>query len=204
MNQLLLGLLAIFIGYLLGSIPFAYIVTKLKKGVDIRQVDPTHNVGAASVMRQVGKREGIIAGAGDAAKGAAAVLIAIAFQLSEPWVLAAGFAAVIGHGFPIYIRFRGGQGMATLVGIHFVLSPWAALTFLALMGIILLFLRNIFLSLVVAGSTTPLFVWLYGGSVLLIAFSLFIVVYMVWRNYHGLVQFKEARLSNPLKRQKDG
>jgi len=200
----LLGLLAILIGYLLGSIPFAYIVTKLKKGIDIRQLDPTHNVGAASVMRQVGKREGIIAGAGDAAKGAASVLIALAFQLSEPWVLAAGFAAVIGHGFPIYIRLRGGQGMATLVGIYLVLSPWAALTFLALMGIILLFLRNIFLSLVVAGPTTPLFVWLYGGSILLIAFSMFIVVYMVLRNYRGFVQFKEARLSNPLKRHKDG
>ncbi|MBM3154631.1 MAG: hypothetical protein FJ008_04785 [Chloroflexi bacterium] len=204
MSQLLLGLLAILIGYLLGSIPFAYIVTKLKKGIDIRQLDPTHNVGAASVMRQVGKREGIIAGAGDAAKGAASVLIALAFQLSEPWVLAAGFAAVIGHGFPIYIRLRGGQGMATLVGIYLVLSPWAALTFLALMGIILLFLRNIFLSLVVAGPTTPLFVWLYGGSILLIAFSMFIVVYMVLRNYRGFVQFKEARLSNPLKRHKDG
>ncbi|MBM3149513.1 MAG: hypothetical protein FJZ88_05735 [Chloroflexi bacterium] len=204
MSHLLLGLLAILIGYLLGSIPFAYIVTKLKKGIDIRQLDPTHNVGAASVMRQVGKREGIIAGAGDAAKGAASVLIALAFQLSEPWVLAAGFAAVIGHGFPIYIRLRGGQGMATLVGIYLVLSPWAALTFLALMGIILLFLRNIFLSLVVAGPTTPLFVWLYGGSILLIAFSMFIVVYMVLRNYRGFVQFKEARLSNPLKRHKDG
>jgi glycerol-3-phosphate acyltransferase PlsY len=148
-------------------------------------------------------REGLIAGAVDAAKGAAAVLIALALQLSEPWVLAAGFAAVIGHGFPVYIKFRGGQGMATLVGIYFVLSPWAALTFLALMGIVLLFLRNIFLSLVVTGPPIPLFVWLYGGSMLLIGFSLFIVIYMVLRNYRGFVQFKEVRLSNPLKRKKD-
>jgi glycerol-3-phosphate acyltransferase PlsY len=203
MDELLLGLLAALIGYLLGSIPSAYIVTRLRKGVDIRELDSTHNVGAASVMRQVGMREGLIAGAVDAAKGAAAVLIALALQLSEPWVLAAGFAAVIGHGFPVYIKFRGGQGMATLVGIYFVLSPWAALTFLALMGIVLLFLRNIFLSLVVTGPLIPLFVWLYGGSMLLIGFSLLIVIYMVLRNYRGFVQFKEVRLSNPLRRKKD-
>ena len=203
MGSIWLGLLVILVGYLLGSIPWAYIITRWKKGADIREVDSTHNVGSASVIRQVGKWYGIIVGAADAAKGAVTVLIALALQLSEPWVLAAAFAAVIGHGFPIYIRFRGGQGMATLVGIYLVLAPWAALTFLALIGIFLLFIRNIFLSMVISGPWTPLLVWIYGGSPILIAFSLFIVGYMVMRNYTGFIQFKEAKLANPFSRNRD-
>lgn len=203
MGSIWLGLLAILVGYLLGSIPSAYIITRWKKGIDIREADSTHNVGSASVIRQVGKWYGILVGAADATKGAVTVLIALALQLSELWVLAAAFAAVIGHGFPIYIRFRGGQGMATLIGVYLVLAPWAALTFLALIGIILLFLRNIFLSMVIGGPWTPLLVWIYGGSSILIAFSLFIVIYMVIRNYHGFAQFQEARLENPFNRQKD-
>jgi glycerol-3-phosphate acyltransferase PlsY len=197
MGSIWLGLLSILAGYLLGSIPWAYIITRWKMGVDIRETDATHNVGAASVIRQVNKRYGILVGAADAAKGAVTVLIVLALQLSEPWVLAAAFAAVLGHGFPVYIKFRGGQGMATLIGIYLVLAPWAALTFLALLGIILLFIRNIFLSIVITGPWTPLLVWIYGGSPMFMAFSLFIVVYMVLRNYHGFIQFKEVNLHNP-------
>lgn len=197
MGSIWSGLFALLAGYLLGSIPWAYIITRRKTGIDIRDADSTHNAGAASVIRQVGKWYGIIVGAADAAKGAATVLIASALQLSEPWVLAAAFAAVIGHSFPVYIKFKGGQGMATLIGIYLVLVPWAALTFLALIGIILLFIRNIFLSMVISGPWTPLLVWIYGGSLILIAFSLFIVAYMILRNYNGFVQFKEVDLHTP-------
>jgi glycerol-3-phosphate acyltransferase PlsY len=145
----------------------------------------------------------MIVGAADAAKGAATVLIALALQLSEPWVLAAAFAAVIGHSFPIYIKFKGGQGMATLIGIYLVLAPWVALTFIALIGIVLFFIRNIFLSMVISGPWTPILVWIYGGSPLLMAFSLFIVVFMVLRNYQGFVQFKEVKLANPFGRRRE-
>ena len=147
MGSIWLGLLAIILGYLLGSIPWSYVITRWKTGVDIREVDSTHNAGAASVIRQVGKWYGILVGAADATKGAATVLIALALQLSEPWVLAAAFVAVIGHSFPIYIKFRGGQGMATAIGIYLVLAPLTALTFIALIGIVLFFIRNIFLSM---------------------------------------------------------
>lgn len=203
MGSIWLGLLAILVGYLLGSIPWAYIITRWKTVVDVREADTTHNAGTASVIRQVGKRYAVIVGSADAAKGAATVLIALALQLTEPWVLAAALAAVIGHSFPVYIKFRGGQGMATLIGIYLVLAPWAALTLLALIGIVLFFMRNIFLSMVTSGPWTPLLVWVYGGSMLLIGFSLFIVVFMVLRNFHGFVQFKEVKLANPFTRNRE-
>ena len=92
---MLLGLTSILIGYLLGSIPTAYLVTRWYKGVDIRDID-VGNVGAGAVFRTCGKRAGAIVAAVDIGKGAATILIAQALQLTEFWVLGAGFAPTPG------------------------------------------------------------------------------------------------------------
>lgn len=113
---MLLELIAILIGYLLGSIPTAYIIAKLRKGIDIREVD-VGNVGAASTFRQIGLWEGAVVFLVDAAKGAAAILVAQALGVYQPWFLVAGFAAILGHSFPFSIGFRGGQGVSTIMGI---------------------------------------------------------------------------------------
>ncbi len=192
-----LGIASVLIGYLLGSIPSAYIVTKLRKGVDIREVDATGNVGAASVFRQVGLWEGAVVSAADIAKGTAAILIAQLLDVSEPWVLATGFAAVLGHSYPVYIGFRGGQGIATLIGIFAVLAPLATAVILVLMGIVLLLIRRIFLMVCIVGPLLPLSVWIFHGSALLILYSLAIVLFLVIRNRRGFQQFKEIKLVKP-------
>ncbi len=192
-----LGIASVLIGYLLGSIPSAYIVTKLRKGVDIREVDATGNVGAASVFRQVGLWEGAVVSAADIAKGTAAILIAQLLGVSEPWVLATGFAAVLGHSYPVYIGFRGGQGIATLIGIFAVLAPLATAVILVLMGIVLLLIRRIFLMVCIVGPLLPLSVWIFHGSALLILYSLAIVLFLVIRNRRGFQQFKEIKLVKP-------
>jgi len=128
------GILGIIIGYLLGSIPTAYIVSRIRKDIDIRNMG-SGNMGGANVMREIGTHEGVFVGLIDIAKGAGAILIAQALDISELWVFGAGFAALVGHNFPVFARFRGGRGSATIIGIFFVLAPKAMLVTLAVVAI---------------------------------------------------------------------
>jgi len=110
------SVLLIIIGYLLGSIPTAYIAARLGKGQDIRLMGDT-NVGAANAYRQLGARVGIAVGLVDAAKGALAIALGNVAGLPEVDTLACGLAAVIGHNWPVFLGFRGGRGMSTTIGV---------------------------------------------------------------------------------------
>ena len=103
------------LGYLLGSLPWAYIAGRLN-GVDVGRLD-TRIAGAANVFRNVGRRWGVAVFAGDVAKGLAAVGVARALGADDVMVLPAGAAAVVGHWFPYCGRFPGGVGLATVVGV---------------------------------------------------------------------------------------
>lgn len=115
-------ILSIVIGYLFGSIMFAHIVSKTK-GVDITKVG-TGNPGAANVLREVGKKQGIIVWFLDACKGAIAMLI-VDKILNVPgfWIMMTGASAIIGHCFPLFYKFKGGKGLSTLGGIVFYIIP---------------------------------------------------------------------------------
>ncbi len=108
--------LIILAAYFLGSIPTAYIAGRTIKGVDIRQVGDG-NMGAANAYRQLGPKVGIMVGVVDAAKGALAVVIAMAADAPQLVVLLAGAAAVFGHNWPIFLGFRGGRGESTTIGV---------------------------------------------------------------------------------------
>ena len=134
--------LSLLISYLLGSIPFTQIVAKLVKGVDLRRVG-SHNVGGRNLTRQLGLIWGVLGGAGDVAKGAAAILIAAAMGVPSPWLLLNGPAVVAGHNWPIWLKFQGGKGLLTVVGaIAAVALPEVAIAFVVGM-IILIPTRNI-------------------------------------------------------------
>src|SRR3990172_1443978 len=109
------GVTALALGYLVGSIPWAYIVVRATKGADIRRLG-SGNVGALNVSRNVGTRWGYAVGALDIGKGVATVFAARGLGLSEGWIMGAGAAAVIGHNWPIFLGFQGGKGMATTAG----------------------------------------------------------------------------------------
>ena len=185
---MLLGSISIVIGYLLGSIPTAYIMSKVRKGIDIREVD-TRNMGAGSTFRQIGIWEGFVVFAVDAGKGAGAVLIAQALGVSQPFVLAAGFAAILGHSYPFAIGFRGGQGVATIIGIFFVLAPEVMLIMLGLLGLALLLTRHIFSMTCIAAPFLPLLIWLFDKSVMLLCYSLVVIAFVLFRNLHRLKEF---------------
>jgi glycerol-3-phosphate acyltransferase PlsY len=108
------------LGYLLGSIPTAYVAGRLSRGSDIRRLGDG-NMGAQNAFRQLGPAIGILVGLIDAAKGAIAVLLAQALGMPQSVVFVTGGAAVIGHNWPFLLRFRGGRGEATTIGILMVL-----------------------------------------------------------------------------------
>jgi glycerol-3-phosphate acyltransferase PlsY len=177
----MLGILSVVIGYFLGSVPSAYIMGRLRRGIDIRDLD-SGNMGAGAVIRQVGIWEGILVGLADIAKGSAAVLIARALGVAEPWVLAAGFGALLGHNFPVFVGFKGGSGTATTVGIFLVLAPVETVIVLIIIAIPVLTTRNFAFAAFIGLILLPLLVWLFGGSLMLILYSLIIDVFMLGRN----------------------
>jgi glycerol-3-phosphate acyltransferase PlsY len=184
---MLLGILSIIIGYLLGSIPTAYIVSRIRKGIDIRNIG-SRNMGGANVMREIGAGEGVFVGLIDIAKGAGAILIAQALNISEPWVFGTGFAALVGHNFPVFAGFRGGRGSATIIGIFLVLAPEAILVTLAVIAIPFFTTRKFTAAILIGFGLLPLFVWLFEGSLPLVRYVLVIDLFMLVRNLSGLKQ----------------
>jgi len=149
---------AIIIGYILGSIPFAYIVGHLIKGVDIRETGGG-NIGALNVYRNVGPVYGLAVLAADIGKGAMAVVIASWLDLTLPWICVAGFAAILGHNWPVFLKFRGGKGAATVLGVLLAFMPIPLLIAGALVIIFIAITSNVRLALC-AMVFTPLFAWL--------------------------------------------
>jgi len=182
-----LGILSIIIGYLLGSIPTAYIVSRVRKGIDIRNIG-SRNMGGANVMREIGTHEGVFVGLIDIAKGAGAILIAQALNVSELWVFGAGFAALVGHNFPVFAGFRGGRGSATIIGIFLVLAPKAILVALAVVAIPFFTTRKFMAALFIGFGLLPLFIWLLEGSLVLVRYALVIDLFMLVRNLPDIKQ----------------
>ena len=181
------GILSIIIGYLLGSIPTAYIVSRMRKGIDIRNIG-SGNMGGANVMREIGTHEGIFVGLIDVAKGSGAILIAQTLNIPELWVFGTGFVALVGHNFPVFAGFKGGRGSATIIGIFLVLAPEAILVTLAIIAIPFFTTRKFMSAIFIGFGLLPLFVWLFEGSLPLVRYVLAIDLFMLVRNLSGIKQ----------------
>lgn len=132
---------SVLVGYLLGSIPVAYLVAKAR-GIDIFSVG-TGNPGTANTFRAVGRGAGLLVFAADVLRGAAAVLIAamLGVESAELWVLA-GAAVVVGHWYPVFLRFRGGAGLASSAGVAVGVLPVAGAIGLAMALLVLVRFRS--------------------------------------------------------------
>lgn len=172
-------LLIMIVGYLLGSIPFGYLIVRASEGGDVRETG-SGGTGATNVSRRAGKAAGIITLLLDAMKGAAAILIAqlilglpvfaatresTSAEFGEWWIALAGILVIVGHMFPIWLGFRGGKGVATGVGVFLVLAPFALLGAAAIFLIIVFLTRYVSLGSIAAAATIPLFVWLQHGLI---------------------------------------
>jgi glycerol-3-phosphate acyltransferase PlsY len=147
--------------YLIGSIPFALILSR-RWGADLRQVG-SGNLGAANVMRASGLSAGVLVAALDMAKGAASVWIAARVSDGAELPAAAGLAAILGHIYPVWLRFRGGKGVATACGVFSMLTPLAVPPALALFALTVWSTQYISLGSVLASVALPPLAYALGS-----------------------------------------
>ena len=194
--------------YLLGSIPTGYLLARFR-GVDIRQVG-SGNIGATNVFRILGKKAGTFVLLADALKGfmACYFLGEIAEELfrgkvnqaatpREYYSLVAGLAAILGHNYTCWLRFRGGKGIATSAGVLIALVPWALLIILAIWIIVFATSRYVSLASISAAFSLPFAVWLTHGTramVLIMAGVGALAIYKHRANIQRLIQGTEPKV----------
>jgi glycerol-3-phosphate acyltransferase PlsY len=189
--------LTIAVSYLFGSIPFGYILVRTFLGEDIRR-SGSGNIGATNVARSstaLGAATLLL----DAMKGAGVVAFALWLQPSHMLAAIAGLFAIIGHSFPVWLKFRGGKGVATAVGAFVVLAPRAVLASLIVFLLTVLIARYVSLGSILATGTFPLFAWyFYRGVfpapvVVVTTLASLLVVGRHYENVGRLIQHTEPR-----------
>jgi len=186
--------LASVAGYLLGSISFAVVVSRLMRLPDPRSYG-SKNPGATNVLRTGNKIAAVLTLAGDALKGFVAVLLALIYlPEAAPYV---GVAAFLGHLFPVFHRFHGGKGVATAAGVLFGFDPWLGLATIATFAVIAAFFRFVSLASIVASVFAVFFSWfikLSGSTTLAIAVMAALLVWRHKDNIKRLVAGTESKL----------
>jgi glycerol-3-phosphate acyltransferase PlsY len=175
------AILTPILAYLLGSIPFGYLIVRWQKGIDVRSTG-SGGTGATNVMRNLGVIGFVATFILDLGKGIAAVLLASRLTGGDPrWIAASSVAAILGHCFPVWLKFRGGKGVATGVGVFIALAPVQVALVLIIFAIIVAIWRYISLGSIVATAAFPLVVYLMkrpplpivlgaaGGAIIIIA-----------------------------------
>lgn len=179
-------LAALAFGYLLGSIPFGVLVTRLAGVGDVRGIG-SGNIGATNVLRT--GRKGLAAATllGDALKGTAAVLIA--WRWGANLAILAALGAFLGHLFPVWLGFKGGKGVATYLGCLLGLSPLAALASAVIWLLVAFATRYSSLSGLVAGVATPVVLWLLGERQMAELFVL-LTALLMWTHRHNIARLR--------------
>jgi acyl phosphate:glycerol-3-phosphate acyltransferase len=165
---MLVKLVFVLVAYLLGSIPFGYLFVKyvFTQGEDVRTVG-SGGIGATNVARRAGIKAGLVTYVLDVAKGVAAVMLMRLVAGDDYfWIGAAAIAAIVGHIFPAFLRFRGGKGVATGVGVYLALAPYSVLATLVLWGLIVSRTKYVSLGSILATAAVPLWTLLFYGILL--------------------------------------
>ena len=162
-------MLPILLGYLAGSVPFAFLLAR-RRGIDVR-IAGSGNVGAANVLRTTGPWRGVIVMSLDVAKGVGAVAIAHLLSGGTALIALTGAAAIVGHVYPVWLRFHGGKGVAVAAGVFTMLSPGATAAAAALFLLIAWVTRYVSLASIAATVALPPVAWILGSpvSVVLVA-----------------------------------
>jgi glycerol-3-phosphate acyltransferase PlsY len=191
------------VAYLLGSIPFGVILARLFGGADVRKAG-SGNIGATNVARVVGPLAGVLTLILDAAKGAAAVLLAERLSNdSATWMMIAALAALVGHCYPVWLKFKGGKGVATAAGVFAALCPLACLAAVILFVLVVFFWRYVSLGSISAAAAMPLliyFLWAphHAPPLVITIGTLGVAVVVIYKhdgNLQRLVEGVEPKLS---------
>lgn len=186
--------LAIFlISYIIGSIPFSYIVAKLFKGKDIRKLG-TKNVGGMNVISVAGLVPGLIALFFDILKGALTVYLTEKITGNLAVSLFAGLFTVIGHNWSIFLKFKGGKGIATAIGVLLLTSPLSVLIlYLIIIPTIILITNDSFMSASIGFLIFPLILWFLEKNIWLVIFGILIAVVIIIRHLEELKTYFSGR-----------
>lgn len=201
----MLSLLVLPIAYLIGSIPFGYLIVKLTSGSDIRQTG-SGGTGATNVSRRAGKLAGVATLLLDALKGALAVFVATKwydwFQpdpLIANWIVpGAAVAAIVGHIFPVWLKFRGGKGVATGAGTFLFLAPLALLCAAFVFLAVVLLSRYVSLGSILAAGTIPFFMLLTGATIPELVCAVagaFLIIFAHRANIERIISGTESKFS---------
>ncbi len=180
---------AIVLAYFIGSIPFALLLARRWSAADLRLVG-SGNLGAANVMRSSGLAAGLLVAALDIGKGAASVWLAARLSATAGVPAVAGFAAIIGHIYPVWLRFRGGKGVATACGVFSVLTPLAIPPALAIFAAVVWTTKYISLASVVASVALPPLAYALGSTAPIVATAVASSIIIVFRHRSNVARLR--------------
>jgi glycerol-3-phosphate acyltransferase PlsY len=190
-------LVLVVFAYLVGSIPFAYLFVRLVTGGDVR-VEGSGNVGATNALRSAGWKVGVTVTVLDIAKGSLAVWAMKVFNPESVWLAAAMLAVVCGHCFSVWLRFRGGKGVATGLGAFLVIEPASAVAAVGVWIVVLAAFRWVSLASMIATGSFPVLVQLMGSpdwvTLVALAAAAILIIVLHHSNIRNLIAGEEPRL----------
>jgi glycerol-3-phosphate acyltransferase PlsY len=185
-------LLVLVIAYLLGAIPFGYILVKLKTGGDVRD-QGSGNIGATNVMRTSGPAIGLATLLLDIGKGYLAVWIAQRVCGCSLLMSAAAVTVMAGHAYPVFLRFHGGKAVASFVGAFLCLTPWAIAVEAIVFAGVVIWTRHISLGSIIGAATFPLAVWLVAKPpVEVVAASLIASTFIIYKHSSNIARLRSG------------
>ncbi len=196
------ALLYLAISYLIGSFPTGFLAGKWLKGIDIREVG-SGSTGATNVLRVVGKKAALVVFILDVLKGVITIVVAKSLLLSPTWQILSGIAALSGHIWPVWLKWKGGKAVATGLGVFLGISWQVGLASLGVFLSVLSLSKTVSLSSISAAISLPLLMFLsfqatsFSSAYLFISFAAMLLV--IWRhkaNIQRLISGKEPKIGN--------
>lgn len=194
---MLQNLIIVIAAYLVGAIPFSYIISYKFGGVDIRKKG-SGNVGATNVLRNLGWKMASVALTGDLIKGFAAACLGMYFN-GPIWAVICGIAAIIGHCWPIFLKFRGGKGVATTAGVILFLMPEVVLGLAVVFTTTIAITRYVSLGSIMAALSFPFLVLLFhrpGSYLIMSIFLSLLVLYKHRANMQRILKGNESKIGH--------
>jgi glycerol-3-phosphate acyltransferase PlsY len=185
------------VSYLIGSIPTGYLTVRLLKGADIRTIG-SGGIGATNVRRVMGHRWAVFVTVVDMLKGALALLFTATTKGVDPWLLAlSGLAVVVGHNHPVWLKFRGGKGVATTYGVMFFLWPYESFAVTLLSGavwyLVMTATRYVSLASLLSLLSFPLFFWMLSAPFPFILVSFVLAVSSIYRHSSNIARLTQGK-----------
>ncbi len=193
--------LSIIISYIYGSIPFGLLIGKLWKKIDVRTLG-SKNIGATNILRTLGPGPAALSLIGDVSKGVLAVLLG-RIAGGETLSVICGIIAITGHNWSVFLKFSGGRGISTTLGVYIMLMPKEALIGVIIWGIVLLLTRYVSLGSIIAISTGPFLSWFFGEPLPYILYTVVVAVFGVYKhraNISRLISGKEFKIGEKVGR----